>query len=85
MSEKKRNIMSGSQKAKIALEAIKGHKTINEIAQEYHVHPTQIGLWKKALLENAGQVFDVKREVKVLTPKVIQSDYTPRLVSSIWS
>lgn len=69
MSEKKRNIMSGSQKAKIALEAIKGHKTINEIAQEYHVHPTQIGLWKKALLENAGQVFDVKREAKVTDPK----------------
>ena len=69
MSEKKRNIMSGSQKAKIALEAIKGHKTINEIAQEYQVHPTQIGLWKKALLENAGQVFESKREAKVIDPQ----------------
>ena len=65
MSEKKRNIMSGSQKAKLALEAIKRHKTINEIAQEYQVHPTQIGLWKKALLENAGQVF----ESKVIDPQ----------------
>ena len=69
MSETKRNIMSGSQKAKIALEAIKGHKTLNEIALEYHVHPTQIGLWKKALLENAGQLFDAKRAAKVIDPQ----------------
>ena len=42
-------------RAKVALEAVKGNKTVNEIAQEYGVHPTQVGLWKKALLENAGQ------------------------------
>ena len=35
MSESKRNIFTGKQKAKIALEAIKGAKTINEIAQEF--------------------------------------------------
>jgi transposase len=46
MSEKKRTIMTGTQKAKIALEAVKGTKTVNEIAQEYGVHPTQVGLWK---------------------------------------
>ena len=50
MSEKKRTIMSGAQKAKVALEAVKGNKTVNEIAQEFGVHPTQVGLWKKALL-----------------------------------
>jgi transposase len=55
MSEKKRTIISGAQKAKVALEAVKGQKTENEIAQEFGVHPTQVGLWKKALLENAGQ------------------------------
>ncbi|MDP1615562.1 MAG: hypothetical protein Q8L68_07170 [Methylococcales bacterium] len=41
MSEKKRTIMSGSQKAKVALEAMKGNKTVNEIAQEYGVIPTK--------------------------------------------
>ena len=61
MSEKKRTVMTGTQKAKVALEAAKGNKMVNEIAQEYGVHPTQVGLWKKALLENAGQLFDVKR------------------------
>ena len=69
MSEKKRAIMTSTQKAKVALEAVKGNKTVNEIAQEHGVHPTQVGLWKKALLENAGQLFDVKRGPKVADPQ----------------
>jgi len=69
MSEKKRKILTGAQKAKIALEAVKEQKTVNEIAQEYGVHPTQIGLWKKALLENASQLFEVKRASKPLDPQ----------------
>jgi transposase-like protein len=69
MSEKKRTIMSGPQKAKVALAAVKGNKTVNEIAQEFGVHPTQVGLWKKALLENAGQLFDVKRGSKATDPQ----------------
>ena len=52
MSEKKRKIFSGEFKAKVALEAIRGIKTVNEIAQEFEVHPTQVGLWKKELQEH---------------------------------
>ena len=40
MSESKRKIFTGTQKAKVALAAVKGVKTINEIAQEYGVQPT---------------------------------------------
>ncbi len=69
MSEKKRTLMSSQQKAKVALEAAKGSKTVNEIAQEFGVHPTQVGLWKKALLENASQLFEVKRGSKVHDPQ----------------
>ena len=69
MSEKKRKILTGAQKAKIALEAVKEQKTVNEIAQEYGVHPTQIGLWKKALLENASQLFEAKRVSKLIDPQ----------------
>ena len=69
MSEKKRTLMTSTQKAKVALEAVKGSKTVNEIAQEYSVHPTQVGLWKKALLENASQLFDVKRGSKAIDPQ----------------
>ena len=64
MSESKRKIFSGAQKAKVAVEAIKGEKTINQIAQEFGVHPTQVGLWKKELLENAGSLFEGKRGPK---------------------
>ncbi len=47
VSEKKRNIFTGTQKAKVALEAVKGTKTANEIAQKFGVHPTQVNQWKK--------------------------------------
>jgi len=61
MSESKRKIFTGAQKAKVALEAVKGTKTVNEIAQEYGVHPTQVAQWKKDLLANAGSLFEGKR------------------------
>jgi len=41
MSERKRKIFTVAQKAKVALEAVKGTKTINEIAQEHGVHPNR--------------------------------------------
>lgn len=44
-------------KARVALEAIKGHKTANEIASEYGVHATQIAQWKKQLLSELPHVF----------------------------
>jgi transposase-like protein len=49
-------------KAKVALEALKGDKTINEIAQQYEVHPNLIGQWKKTLLENASELFGRKNK-----------------------
>jgi len=49
---------SSVTKAKVALEAIKGQKTANEIASEYGVHPTQIASWKKQLLDELPSVFE---------------------------
>jgi len=54
MSEIKRKIFTSAEKAKVALAAVKGIKTINEIAQEHGVHPTQVSQWKKELLDNVG-------------------------------
>lgn len=54
---RKRRKFTPSFKAKIALESIKGVKTIAEIAQKHKLHPTQINLWKKQLLEGAEDVF----------------------------
>ena len=57
MARKRRNFNT-SFKAKVALEAIKGHRTINEIAAKHKLHATQINLWKKQLLEGAELVFE---------------------------
>jgi transposase-like protein len=49
-------------KAKVAIEAVKGNKTISELASEYEVHPTQIQMWKKQLLDSSKDLFSGKRE-----------------------
>jgi putative transposase len=56
-----RKTFSGEFKAKVALEAVKGLKTINELAREYQVHPNAISLWKKQMLENLTEIFISKR------------------------
>jgi len=40
---------------------VRGVKTINEIGQEYEVHPVQAGQWKKAIQEQASALFEGKR------------------------
>jgi putative transposase len=49
-------------KAKVALEAVKGEKTLAEIASHYGVHPHQVTQWKKRLLEGLPQLFSQKRD-----------------------
>jgi putative transposase len=48
-------------KAKVALEAIAGHRTVNEIASSYGVHPTQVANWKREVLERLPQVLSTGR------------------------
>jgi transposase len=59
---KRRRTYDDSFKARVALEAIKGEKTISEIASQYEVHPNQIVKWKKRLLENVAEVFSRKKD-----------------------
>jgi len=49
-------------KARVALEAIKGEKTIAQIAAEYGVHPNQIRQWRQKLLEELPQLFSDRRK-----------------------
>ncbi|HWW70187.1 MAG TPA: IS3 family transposase [Duganella sp.] len=65
MSEtKKRKVHTPELKAKVGLEAVRGVKTISEIAQAYGVHPQLVGQWKKEILESAGALFETKRGPK---------------------
>ena len=58
---KSRKKHSDGFKARVALDAIKGHKTINELATEYRLHPNQIGQWKKKLIEGSSEIFSRKK------------------------
>jgi putative transposase len=55
MGQRKRH--SGAFKARVALEAIRGEKTVNELAGLYQVHPTQISEWKRRALEGMQELF----------------------------
>ncbi|WP_371824415.1 IS3 family transposase [Methylocystis sp. MJC1] len=57
MTKRSRRTHSPAFKAKVALAAIKGEKTLAELAQQFDVHPNQITTWKSQLLEGAAGVF----------------------------
>lgn len=67
-------------KARVALEALKGVKTIQQIAKEFKIHPVQVSEWKKTMLQGAPEAFgpgrgntaaeDFERERKRLQAKI---------------
>jgi transposase-like protein len=77
MSKKRRN-HSPDFKAKVALAAIQGDKSIAELSQQYSVAQSQISIWKKQLLEHSAEVFasgkglapDRESEIKSLQAKI---------------
>ena len=57
MSRRKRRNHSPAFKAQVAMAALKGDKTLAELAQHFDIHPNQITDWKGQLQERAAQVF----------------------------
>lgn len=55
---KRRRAIGAKEKAKVAIAAIKEQKTARELSTQYEVHVTQIGSWKKKLIEAAPEIFE---------------------------
>jgi putative transposase len=70
---KERKQYQASFKSKVALEAIKGVRTANEIATHYGVHPTQVALWKKQALEHLQEAFSDGRKRQERADEDLQS------------
>jgi len=60
----KRRRISPELRARVALAAARGERTINEIAAQYEVHPTQVSQWKRQLLEGAAGLFEDARSAR---------------------
>jgi len=61
-------------KAKVALEAIKGEKTVAEISSKYGIHPNQVGKWKKEVLERLPEIFNGKIKRSEKTADELQAE-----------
>jgi transposase len=70
---KQRKTYSAELKAKIAVEAIKGRWTLNQIASHYGVHPNQVTTWKKQALESLPEVFSTRRAAAAQDDEAIKA------------
>jgi transposase len=70
MSRRPRRNHTAAFKAKVALAAIKGEKTLTELAEQFDVHANQITQWKSQLLEGAAGVFGSEARAEAATPTV---------------
>lgn len=59
--KKERKSYTAEFKGKVALEAIKGQRTVNEIASTFEVHPNQVILWKKQAVSQISDLFSNRR------------------------
>ena len=87
----KRRRFTADFKARVALEALRGDKTIQDIASRHKVHPNQVGAWKKQAVEGLGSIFetgagrgdDREREVRDLHARIgelaVQNDFLSQL------
>lgn len=61
-------------KARVALEAVKGERTVAQLASQYGVHPNQIGQWKKRLLKELPEIFSGRSKKADQDGKVLEAE-----------
>ena len=71
---KQRRQFGAGFKAKVALEAIKGQRTVQEIASTFSVHPNQVAQWKRQALENLTELFADGRRRADLSDEELKSE-----------
>jgi transposase len=76
-----RRKFTGDFKARVALEALRGDRTIQEIASKHKLHPNQISSWKRQAIEGLGQVFPTGRIMSARTMRLRFAIFTSRLAS----
>jgi putative transposase len=64
---RKRRAFTDEFKAKVALDGVKGVKTLGELAAQYQIHPNQVSEWKRQLLAHAPGIFSGKKNGAVKT------------------
>jgi transposase-like protein len=70
---KTRQTYTAELKTKVALEAIKGERSVNEIASRYGVHPNLVGIWKRQAVEGMSSIFRRGSGVETSESEALQS------------
>ncbi|HEX4148902.1 MAG TPA: transposase [Pirellulales bacterium] len=56
--KRKRRVFAGAFRAKVALAAVKGDRTLSELASQFDVHANQVSAWRKELIDRAAELFE---------------------------
>ena len=89
MTRRARRTHSPAFKVKVAIAAIKGDRTLSELAKQFDVHPNQVTAWKGQLLEGAAEIFGGSRsgaepaiDLKALHAKIAELTLQNDLLST---
>ena len=74
MKTRQRRSFSAEMKARIAMESIKGQKTIQEIASHYGVHPNQVTNWKRQAVQGAPELFADRRSRPDMSEEALKAE-----------